>query len=172
MRVGLIACGQEKLDHAAPAADLYTSRHFKAARAYVEATCDAWAILSAKHGLVMPDRVLEPYDARMPTNADARHGWARRVNDAVVRRWCEVGFYPHPEPDHMGGHPVLWDCTREGVPSFVILAGVEYRTAFEGPFVESGDCLALKIEVPMRGLAIGEQYSWLKANTPSLAGAA
>ena len=35
---------------------------FRGWRECVEQTCDAWYVLSAKHGLVEPDRILEPYD--------------------------------------------------------------------------------------------------------------
>jgi hypothetical protein len=62
MRVGLVGCVKSKQSQAAPARELYVSPLFRGRRAWVERTCDRWFILSAKHGLVEPDRVLAPYD--------------------------------------------------------------------------------------------------------------
>ena len=58
--VGLVACASQKLQRPAPARELYVSQLFKKASAYAGLTCDRWYILSAKHGLVHPDTVLEP----------------------------------------------------------------------------------------------------------------
>lgn len=67
--VGLVGCASQKLRRAAPARELYVSQLFKKASAYAEKTCDRWYILSAKHGLVHPDEVLEPYDVKLDTHA-------------------------------------------------------------------------------------------------------
>jgi hypothetical protein len=65
LTVGLVGCAARKLQGPAPARELYVSQLFRKASAYAEATCDRWYILSAKHGLVHPDTVLEPYDVRL-----------------------------------------------------------------------------------------------------------
>jgi hypothetical protein len=67
-RVGLVACSAGKLDRPAPARELYTSQLFCKARLYVETHCDRWYVLSARHGLVAPERVLAPYDERLGAN--------------------------------------------------------------------------------------------------------
>jgi len=60
----LITCTNAKRDRAAPARELYDeSAYFRDMRAYAEARHGPWFILSAKHGLVEPSEVLEPYDA-------------------------------------------------------------------------------------------------------------
>ena len=60
----LISCTNAKRDRAAPARELYDeSGYFRDMRAYAEARHGPWFILSAKHGLVEPSEVLEPYDA-------------------------------------------------------------------------------------------------------------
>ncbi|MEV7413075.1 DUF6884 domain-containing protein, partial [Streptomyces althioticus] len=67
-RVVVIPCGAAKLDHAAPAAELYTGSYHRAcARAAAALTANGGTvvILSALHGLVPLDRVLEPYEMRM-----------------------------------------------------------------------------------------------------------
>lgn len=60
----LVGCGAAKLDHAAPAADLYTGQHFRAALATAVAIAPHHRILilSARYGLVWPAQVIAPYD--------------------------------------------------------------------------------------------------------------
>lgn len=108
-RVGLVACCSAKLTTEAPARDLYVSPLFTKSRAWVEAHTDEWAILSAQHGLVLPDIRLKPYDLSLNgmTAADVR-AWAIRVNRQIRATW---------DPD---------DCT------FVVLAGAKYRAALDG----------------------------------------
>lgn len=60
--VGLIPCCAPKLDHVAPARDLYTSSTFRTQLAAAEAACDVVFILSAKHGLVRSGVPIAPYD--------------------------------------------------------------------------------------------------------------
>ena len=79
-RVGLVGCVKRKLGDAAPAADLYVSTLFRGRRAYVEQSCGQWLILSALHGVVRPDAVIEPYDATLNDASRAeRRAWAARV---------------------------------------------------------------------------------------------
>jgi hypothetical protein len=69
-----------KLDHPAAARDLYASTLFRGRLAYVEATCDRWFVLSAKHGLVTPDEVFEPYEETLNhKSVEAKRDWAARV---------------------------------------------------------------------------------------------
>jgi len=84
--VGLVACGKRKLDVAAPAGDLYIGQLFRKASAYAEETYDRWFILSAKHGLLRPDEVIEPYDLSMAhLAADERRAWAAGVAEELDR---------------------------------------------------------------------------------------
>ncbi|MFF3353367.1 DUF6884 domain-containing protein [Streptomyces sp. NPDC002917] len=64
----IIPCGAAKLDHAAPAAELYTGSYHRACRRAADtltANGGTILILSALHGLVPLDRILAPYDMRM-----------------------------------------------------------------------------------------------------------
>jgi hypothetical protein len=79
LRVGLVGCVKKTLTHRAPAEDLYVSPLFVGRRRYVEGSCDRWFILSAEHGLVTPERELEPYDETAPSPS------ARST--APPRRW-------------------------------------------------------------------------------------
>lgn len=96
MRVGLIACAATKLDRPAPARELYRSQLFVAAMTWMtkEGRVDAWGILSARHGLVMPDDVLEPYDQSLADMTSAQRAiWATATHTAIVARWGRDAIY-------------------------------------------------------------------------------
>src|SRR5258708_6437878 len=65
----IIPCGATKLDRPAPARDLYTGPMFRHTLAAAQAETDAIGgrvlVLSARHGLIDLDTVLEPYDQKM-----------------------------------------------------------------------------------------------------------
>lgn len=81
----LVACSAAKLEQPAPARDLYTGALFRKARAWAEAHGDEWLILSAAWGVVSPDRVLEPYNRRLPSARAARQSWARSVANQLYQ---------------------------------------------------------------------------------------
>lgn len=96
MRIGLIACSKRKLDHPAPAEELYIGPVFKLAKKWITRTgrVDAWAILSARHGLVMPDQEIEPYDvslSSLPSLQKAR--WCDWVHEQLMDKWGEDAIY-------------------------------------------------------------------------------
>lgn len=103
MRVGLISCSAGKLAKAAPAAQLYTGPLFALSRAWIEERKElgAWAILSAKHGVVMPDQVIEPYDLSLDAmNVADRKAWAERTRDQIVSLWGRDTIYMVVAGDH------------------------------------------------------------------------
>jgi hypothetical protein len=131
--VFLVACVSEKHGRAMPARDLYCSAWFQKARAFVEREGADWFILSAKYGLVEPDRVIAPYDETlMDKTIDERREWSRKVVEELGMR-CAPGT------------------------SVVILAGEKYREFLSPALTQLG----WRVEVPMEGLGIGEQLSWL-----------
>ena len=80
MKIALISCSKTKLSGVHPAKDLYCSTRFKLAWKYAEPRYDEVYILSAKHGLLAPDRRIRAYDLslnKMP--GAARIKWAERV---------------------------------------------------------------------------------------------
>lgn len=129
--VVLVACASYKLDHPAPAAELYQSLWFKKARAYAETLGDRWYILSAKHGLLAPEQVIEPYDQVLSAYIPRRIDWARGV---AAQLRSEV------EP--------------KGT-TLVILAGAHYRMPLAMYVAD------YTLDVPMAGLGIGQQIQWL-----------
>ncbi|MFE6967114.1 DUF6884 domain-containing protein [Agromyces sp. NPDC057679] len=130
--IGLVGCAGQKLQRPAPARDLYVSQLFRKTSAYVERHCDAWYILSAKHGLVHPDTVLEPYNVRLGDvkTGPPVWGWAKNVTEQLNDTLADVDD-----------------------PHLLVLAGEQYRTILR--------LTDLPFEVPMKGLGIGEQLGWL-----------
>ena len=98
-RVGLVGCVKTKLPGPAKARDLYVSTMFEGRRRFVERSCARWFVLSAKHGLLDPDEIIEPYDvslARAPVSE--RRSWAARTLaelDAVMGPVEDVTFEIH-----------------------------------------------------------------------------
>jgi hypothetical protein len=122
-----------KLDRPAPARELYVPQLFRKASAYADATCDRWYILSAKHGLIHPDTVIDPCDTKLGTpSAPPLRQWAAGVRDQLAAELADLD-----------------DVT------LIALAGAQYRTALlDSPWPS---------EVPMEGLGIGRQLGWLTA---------
>lgn len=80
MRIGLVGCVKSKRIVPESAQNLYTSALFRGRRQYVEGSCDRWFVLSAKHGLVDPLEVIEPYDVALSKqSASYRSVWSRNV---------------------------------------------------------------------------------------------
>lgn len=82
--LGLVACSAAKLDHAAPARDLYTGDLFKRALAVAEAQCARVVILSARHHVLELDALVEPYDTPMPTLKAERSRWMTPATQGVA----------------------------------------------------------------------------------------
>ncbi|MGB8385677.1 MAG: DUF6884 domain-containing protein [Dermatophilaceae bacterium] len=79
-RVGLVGCVKQKTASPRSARDLYTSALFLGRRRYVERSCSEWWILSALHGLVFPEDVLDPYDVTLKDAGRAeRRDWSNKV---------------------------------------------------------------------------------------------
>ena len=101
----LIACASKKLDHPARAEELYNSDLFRKSLAYAKQMGPAAVyILSAKHGLVLPDDQIAPYNVTLNkmSRADAK-AWSDRV-------FGQLQNHTNVEKDH-----------------FVFLAGDRYR---------------------------------------------
>jgi hypothetical protein len=138
----VVACGASKLDVAAPAKDLYTGRHFRLCRQYAERYGDTWCILSAKHLLLHPDQVVEPYNERMPTGT-------RQINQ--------------PGGKHYRAAMLLGlrlQASRHPGLLFEVLAGHDYLPVF----TTWGHRMFLRghaFRYPLAGMGIGHQDQWL-----------
>jgi hypothetical protein len=106
--IALIGCCQRKLARPAPARELYTSPLFRLSVAWAEARGLPWLVLSARHGVVAPQQVVEPYDLSLSQVA-------KLADD--LKRWrllCHVTL-------------------RGRARRFVLLAGKLYREAVIAP---------------------------------------
>jgi len=106
----LVACCGPKLKGDHPAGEIYQSDLFLKSKAWAMANGDEWAILSAKHGVLLPGTVITDYNVtlnEMP--AAERHEWA-----AIVR-----------------GHLYQWRHER-----IILLAGNRYCEWTEGFLTE------------------------------------
>lgn len=161
-RIGLISCGKAKLTHAAPAAELYTSTLFRWSAEYCRRYCDRWAILSAKHFVVLPDQVIEPYDLTLEDlDVDYRRQWIGNVNWQLYSKFdhlWELVRGPEErfvmEPGHVLTHRRVIGI--KGV-EFVVLAGEAYAQGLTGPFGRT-----YPATFPLRGLGVGQRLRWLK----------
>lgn len=78
--VVLLGCVKSKRGERHPARDLYSSPLWKARRHYAESSGRGWFILSALHGLVDPDSLIDPYDLALADRLAAeRREWAQNV---------------------------------------------------------------------------------------------
>jgi hypothetical protein len=150
----IVGCSDKKRAQRSAARDLYDrSQLFRAARRYAEREGTAgWLIVSARHGLLRPDREVDPYDARLPSGDDVRY-WAFGAQ-ATFAGWL-MENEKYVEPGH-GSTPSKIRGLR-----IVVLAGREYAAALERTAMEG------LIETPLAGLGIGERLKWLaQANGP------
>jgi len=139
-RLILVGCVAEKRPVPSPAKDLYISPLWKKRRAYAESTGMPWAILSAEHGLVLPDQVIEPYDRSLRDETLAyRREWSQRTARAVVDL-----------------------CRRLGVFTVEVHAGAAY---LEHGLIGGLNAAGLRVLWPVRGLRIGEQLAWYDEHT-------
>lgn len=150
MIVALVSCCGPKLAVPAPAKDLYQSDLFKKSRAYAERHADTWAILSAQHGVVLPDQILAPYEKSVRDLSTRWVGNPRCSGCYTERsRWRE----------HL--HAELHRLFPEA-DAFLFLAGEEYDCSREWHPDGKTRC-ELRFVFPLEGLQIGERKRWLKA---------
>lgn len=133
----LVGCVKSKVYHRAPAKDLYNSTLWSKRRRYAELSGMPWAILSAEHGMVDPDEVLEPYDR-----------YLGRESASYKRRWgAETAVQ------------VLEKTTELGLSAVEIHAGA--------PYVESGlrarlESAGIEVHWPVEGMPFGTQLAWYR----------
>lgn len=142
LTVGLVACGKGKVDHAAPAGELYTGDLFRKAYAHALATCDRVFILSARHNLVHPLEELEPYERTLrDLDTAQRKAWGAVTEGQL--RWALRDELVDPERD----------------VTVMVLAGNDYTEPLLAAGLESWPTEVVR---PLKGLGIGQQLSYLK----------
>jgi hypothetical protein len=148
----LISCAATKIDlgpdvpddTTLPAKDLYNSPLFHKSRQFAENTCckiqaagqkAQWFIISAKHGLLHPDTLIQPYNEYLVSKRKPqRQAWAQLVL-----------------------HYLTLDHNVKRYDNVIILAGQSYRE-FLQPLLAA---LNITVAVPLQGKSIGQQLRWL-----------
>jgi hypothetical protein len=132
--VCLVACTSRKGDQPSSAEFIYKSPLFSAARSYAEKRANQWFILSAKHGLLSPNDVINPYNESLMSQSDSqRKEWSEVVHKAFAARVPPGG-------------------------RVIFLAGSAYRSGLAPRFEAEGRETA----APMSELGIGSQVAWLQ----------
>lgn len=81
----VIGCGRHKKKKPTLAKDLYTSDRFKRSKSIASNVGSSFFVLSAKHGLLQPDQLVEPYDVDICTlDAEIKAQWARKSSGGAV----------------------------------------------------------------------------------------
>jgi hypothetical protein len=130
----LVGCVSLKNRVASPAKDLYRSELFRRRRLYAERSGLPWLIVSALHGLVAPDDVLQPYDVAIARLSSSER---RSLGDRIAAQ-LEERFEP----------------LRGRV--FEVHAGDEYVVTMLSALRSEG----VRLTRPLQGLRIGEQLAW------------
>lgn len=134
--VVLISCSKSKQANRAPARALYTGILFSRAVSWAEYKGYTWFIVSALHGLVQPDRELDPYDFTLKQlRTRDRERWAHMVVAAELTKYIA-----------RGGHAIL-------------LMPQLYRRYIETELIKA----SITFENPVEHLAIGQQIKSLMA---------
>lgn len=150
MRIALVACSAAKLEVRSEARHLYQGDLFRLSAAWVERRLlpagifSGWGILSARHGLVLPDQIIDTYDCRLPSRAAEKRAWSEKTRDQIEERWGMETIY-------------------------TVLAGADYKVALDGfPYVEDlfGAWSSLRRARGIRSAAcgIGVLKKYLKEN--------
>jgi len=135
--LALVGCCKPKLKVRAMAEDLYTSPLFKASMEEADAVADDAVILSAKHGLVSKQAVVEPYTQTLSKKAEKTR--FREMIEAQVEELRAK--YPN-------------------LKSVKLFAGKNYVEGFREAAQNAG--LAVEVVDVLEGKQMGERLSYLK----------
>lgn len=133
--VCLIGCGASKESRPMKAKDLYIGNLFRAARLYAERRNLTWRILSARYGLLDPERKIEPYNMRLCNGERQRAFWANTAAGGLIYEM------------------------RSSHLEVICLAGADYADPVCGILESHG----IPCSKPLRGMQIGERLAWFKA---------
>lgn len=133
--IGLIACTKSKSTNRSPAALLYQSPLFRKSLLYSLSHTDRTYILSAKHGVLRLDDVIDPYEVSMKhLNSVQRAEWA----DKVALSLTEL---------------------IKSTDKVYLLAGLDYSR----PLLSTLRKIGCKVISPLSGKSLGHRISWLRS---------
>jgi len=125
---------------------LYKSPLFSKRLDYAESRGLRWAILSAKYGVWFPRIELKPYDM---TFAKMEAAEIAAWHIGVAQRLLEELWEPFNENQSS-------DALKPSELTIEIHAGADYCH----PLTEILTAVGIKVELPLKGLGIGEQLAW------------
>jgi hypothetical protein len=156
----LLACGASKLDRVSAALELYTGPLFRDARDWALSLVprDRIFILSARHGFLPADHLVEPYEQRLTLSDPHLQGAScPRCLAALLRSQ----FTLYRVGDRYQDPRICRLAEPDGPLYFV--GGELYRNALQLARVA---CISLSICLPAgrTSRGIGAQRAWLRAN--------
>lgn len=132
--IGLVADSKKQLAIRALAQNLFTAPLYKRSRAYAMARCERWYIISARYGLVEPDRLIDPYEMTLDTMTEMeRFKWAELVISLLSRQRLSIN------------------------DTLVLLGGSAYQSILM-PVIQAR---SYKVSTPLKGLNAIQQLDWL-----------
>jgi hypothetical protein len=135
-KIALIACTKSKALEASPAALLYRSPLFRKSLLYALSIADRVYILSAKHGVLPLDEIVEPYELSIK-NLDSlqKACWVSKVGDRLGK-------------------------LIEAKDQVHILAGLEYTR----PLLPVLHKIGCQIIFPLGSKSLGHRIGWLRTS--------
>jgi hypothetical protein len=131
MKIALISCTKLKQTGSCQAQNMYLpSPLFKKASTYIKNNYNTWFILSAKYGLLEPDRIIEPYNVTL--NAFSKK---------ELTEWSEK---------------VYQELLKYSITKIDFFAGNKYRSKLI-PLLEKDGIIC---NIPLQGLGIGQQLHY------------
>lgn len=153
--VSLVSCTAKKGSDKKPAKYLYASPWFQKARAWAESLSDEWFILSAKHYLLHPDTVIDPYEYSIDDYLKDRPDLTAWVNMVMFELLDNLGLQGANSNTEARAY------ATQGIV-IVIMAGERYRLHLT-PRLES---LGFLVYHPTPGMGIGQQMAFYQDTTP------
>ena len=137
-KIVLISCTKKKLSQPEKAKNIYMpSAYFRKMRAFAEKFGDVWFILSAKHHLLNPEEIIEPY-----------HNYLGSFNKVMLKKWADIVI------SELSTHVDKGD-------EVTLIAGKKYVEYI----IIDLQHMDLKVKWPIEGMRIGEQMHWLDIQT-------
>jgi hypothetical protein len=133
MKIALVSCTKLKQDYPCKAEEMYLpSQLFKKASTYLKqfGVYDGWFILSAKYGLLEPEKVIEPYNVTLNNMAMLE-----------IKRWSE---------------DISKQLFEYEIDEIDFYAGERYRK-YLIPLLEDHE---IRCNIPLKGLGIGQQLNF------------
>ncbi len=142
MKLCVVACSKSKIKKSGKhkARDLYTGGAFKKSMTFANEICDKTVLISAKHGVISPDKKIAKYDFQMKDiKYDEKYKWKEKRAEELMK------------------------LTEKG-DTIVFLTPYGYKSGIVSKLKQR------KTEWPMRNLRQGLQLRWLNQQLEKLKG--